>query len=134
MMSSEFRGTGNVGEVAPLKRVTVGDHERQVAQLRVFFDEPRPEGGKTAAGNASAGFWLDVNVWGERLAAEVAQHVRKGARVHVVGRLAEHRWTVTATNEARRALTLNADQLFLSLARVAEVRFRPRRENGSAPA
>ena len=125
-MSNEFSGTGNVGDLPLLKTVMVGSEERQVAELRVFFDEYRQDGkgGLEQAG----GFWLDVNVWGERLAADVAQLVKKGARVHVIGRLAETRWTVTATGEERSALHLNADHLFLSLARLAEVRFKPRRE------
>ena len=125
-MSNEFSGTGNVGDQPLLKTVMVGNEERQVAELRVFFDEYRQDGkgGLEQAG----GFWLDVNVWGERLAAEVAQLVKKGARVHVIGRLAETQWTVTATGEERSALHLNADHLFLSLARLAEVRFKPRRE------
>ena len=54
--------------------------------------------------------------------------MKKGARVHVIGRLAETQWTVTATGEERSALHLNADHLFLSLTRLAEVRFKPRRE------
>ena len=125
-MSNEFSGTGNVGDLPLLKTVMVGSEERQVAELRVFFDEYRQDGkgGLEQAG----GFWLDVNVWGERLAAEVAQLVKKGARVHVIGRLAETQWTVTATGEERSTLHLNADQLFLSLARLAEARFKPRRE------
>ena len=125
-MSNEFSGTGNVGDQPLLKTVMVGSEERQVAELRVFFDEYRQDGkgGLEQAG----GFWLDVNVWGERLAAEVAQLVKKGARVHVIGRLAETQWTVTATGEERSALHLNVDHLFLSLARLAEVRFKPRRE------
>jgi single-strand DNA-binding protein len=125
-MSNEFRGAGNVGDQPRLKTVRVGNEERQVAELRVYFDEYRQDagGGLEQAG----GFWLDVNVWGERHAAEVVQIVRKGARVHVVGKLAESSWTVTATGEERRALYLNADQLFLSLARVDEVRFKSRRD------
>ena len=125
-MSNEFSGTGNVGDQPLLKTVMVGNEERQVAELRVFFDEYRQDGkgGLEQAG----GFWLDVNVWGERLAAEVAQLVKKGARVHVIGRLAETQWTVTATGEERSALHLNADHLFLSLTRLAEVKFKPRRE------
>ena len=59
----------------------------------------------------AGGFWLDVNVWGDRHAAEVTQLVKKGARVHVIGRLAESKWTVTATGEERRAFFLNADRL-----------------------
>lgn len=69
-----------------------------------------------------------MNVWGDRHAAEVANLVKKGARVHVIGKLAESKWIVTATKEERRALYLNADHLFLSLTRLAEARFKPRRE------
>ena len=125
-MSNEFRGTGNAGDEPVLKTVRVGNDERQVAELRVFFDEYRQDG--SGGLDQAGGFWLDVNVWGERHAAEVAQLVKKGARVHVIGRLAESKWTVTATGEERRALYLNADRLFLSLARLAEAKFKPRRE------
>ena len=125
-MSNEFSGNGNVGDLPLLKTVMVGNEERQVAELRVFFDEYRQDG--TGGLEQAGGFWLDVNVWGDRLAAEVVQFVKKGARVHVVGRLAETQWTVTATGEERSALHLNADHLFLSLTRLAEVKFKPRRE------
>jgi single-strand DNA-binding protein len=125
-MSNEFHGTGNVGDQPVLKTVLVGKEERQVVELRVFFDEYRQDG--SGGLEQAGGFWLDVNVWGERHAAEVAQLVKKGARVHVTGRLAESKWTVTATGEERRALHLNADRLYLSLARLAEARFKPRRD------
>ena len=125
-MSNEFRGTGNVGDAPVLKTVMVEDEERKVVQLRVFFDEYRQDG--TGGVEQSGGFWLDVNVWGERRATDVAQHVKKGARVHVSGRLTESRWTVTATGEERRALYLNADDLFLGLTRLAEVTYKPRRD------
>ena len=125
-MSNEFRGTGNVADQPVLKTVQVGNEERQVAELRVFFDEYRQNG--SGALEQAGGFWLDVNVWGERHPAQVVRHVKKGARVNVIGRLAEHKWTVTATGEERRALFLNADRLSLSLTRLAEVRFKPRRE------
>jgi single-strand DNA-binding protein len=131
-MSNEFRGTGNVGDQPQLKTVLVGNEERQVAELRVFFDEYRQD---TSGGVESAGgFWLDVNVWGDRHAAEVASLVKKGARVYVIGKLVESKWTVTATKEERRALHLNADHLFLSLTRLAEARFKPRREAAAAEA
>ena len=131
-MSNEFRGTGNVGGPPSLTTVMVGDEPRQVTALRVFFDDYRSDG---AGGvEQTGGFWLDVNVWGERHAAEVAQLVRKGARVYVTGRLAESVWTVTTTGEERRALYLNADQLFLSLARLAEVTLKPRRDGSEGRA
>ena len=125
-MSNEFSGTGNAGDQPLLKTVMVGNEERQVAELRVFFDEYRQDGqgGVEQAG----GFWLDVNVWGDRHASEVAQLVKKGARVHVSGRLVEAQWIVTATGEERRGLHLNADHLFFSLVGLAELRCKARRE------
>ena len=125
-MSNEFRGSGNVADRPVLKTVQVGAEQRQVAQLRVFFDDYRRdgEGGLEQAG----GFWLDVNVWGERHATEVTQHLARGARVHVIGRLTEHRWTVTATGEERHALYLNAERLYLGLSRLSSVEYQPRRE------
>ena len=124
-MSNEFRGIGNAGDDAALKTVIVANEERQIAELRVYFDE-RPSESAADTGK-DRGFWLDVTVWGERHAAEVVQHVKKGARVHVVGRLAEHRWIVTATGEERSALHLNAERVYLALTRVAEVKFTPPR-------
>jgi len=129
-MSNEFRGTGNVGIAPNLKTVMAGKEERQVADLRVFFDDYRQDGkgGVEQAG----GFWLDVNVWGQR-AADVAQFVKKGARVHVIGHLSESRWTATETQEERRALYLDADELFLSLSRLSEVGYKPPRAPDKAP-
>jgi single-stranded DNA-binding protein len=106
-MSNEFRGTGNV------------------AHPRVFFDPYRQDA--TGAAEQVGGFWLDVNVWGSPRAEEVAQHVAKGARVHVIGRMAERRWTVSATGEVRRALCLNAERTFFGLSRIATVEYKPRR-------
>ena len=124
-MANEFRGTGSVGNDPTVKNVLVGGEERQLAEVRVFFDEYRSDG---AGGLEQAGgFWLDVNVWSERHAGDVARLVKKGTRVHVIGKLVESRWTVTATGEERAALHLNADQLFLGLSRLAEVRMKPRR-------
>ncbi len=131
-MSNEFRGIGNAGDDAAIKTVVVANEARQVAELRVYFDSYRPGGG--SASRKDRGFWLDVTVWGERHAAEVAQHVKKGARVHVVGHLAQSRWIVTATGEERTALYLNAERVFLALNRVAEVRFNaaPSRVEGAS--
>ena len=98
-----------------------------MTELRVFFDDYRQDG--SGGLEQAGGFWLDVNVWGERLAPEVANLVTKGARVQVIGRLVENKWTIAATGQEHRVLFLNADSLFLSLARVAEVKLKPRRGN-----
>jgi single-stranded DNA-binding protein len=131
-MSNEFRGTGNVADQPLLKSVLVGSEARQVAELRVFFDEYRQDG--SGGVESAGGFWLDVNIWGDRHAAEVAHLVKKGARVHVIGKLSESKWVVTATKEERRALYLNADHLFLSLTRLTDAHFKSRRETAEREA
>lgn len=125
-MSNEFRGTGNIGEDPTIKSVTVGDEERMVAEVRVFFDEyrPNPRGGFEQIG----GFWMDVNVWGERRALDVTLHLKKGARVHVIGRLAQSQWINKETGEAHRAFHVNADELYLGLSRIDTITYKPRRD------
>lgn len=125
-MSNEFRGTGNVGNEPTLKSVLVGDEERMVAEVRVFFDEYRADG--HGGFEQVGGFWLDVNVWGQRRAVDVTQHVTKGARVHVIGRLTQHQWVDKETGEMQRAFQVNADELYLALARIEAVHYRPRRD------
>jgi len=125
-MSNEFRGTGNIAVAPTLKTVSVAGEGRKVAELRVFFDDYKA----TATGGIeqSGGFWLDVSVWGDTLAESVSQHLKKGARVHVTGRLSESRWNAQDGGEERRAMQLNADNVFLSLARIEDVRFRAKRD------
>jgi len=43
-MSNEFRGTGNLGDNPTLKTVLVKGEDRKVAEIRVFFDEYKPDG------------------------------------------------------------------------------------------
>ncbi len=125
-MSNEFCGTGNAADEPVLKTVMVAGEEKRIAELRVFFDEYRQNG--LGGIEQTGGFWLDVNVWDERHAAEVVRVVKKGARVHLIGRLVESRWTVTTTGEERSALYLNADSVYLALARIGDIKFKTKRE------
>jgi len=125
-MSNEFRGTGNVGDQPKLKSVLVGEEERMVAEVRVFFDEYRPDG--QGGYEQIGGFWVDVNVWGQRRAVDVTLHVKKGARVHVVGRLTQGQWVDKETGEVQRAFQVNADELYLALARIESVQYKARRD------
>jgi len=125
-MSNEFRGTGNVGEQPTVKSVMVGEEERMVAEVRVFFDEYRAngQGGFEQVG----GFWLDVNVWGERRAIDVMSHLKKGARVHVIGRLVQSQWVNKETGEPQRMFHVKADELYLGLSRLEAATYKPRRD------
>ena len=131
-MSNEFRGTGNIAVAPALKTVSIAGETRKVAELRVFFDDYRPTG--QGGIEQTGGFWLDVSVWGDTLAESAAQHLRKGARVHVTGRLSESKWNAQDSGEERRAMQVNADNVFLSLARVEEVRFRAKRDAAESTA
>jgi len=106
----------------------VKGEDRKVAELRVFFDEYKPDG--QGGFEQSGGFWMNVSVW-DRRAEDVTQHLRKGARVHVSGRLVEQEWTAKDSGEERKAMHLNADEVFLSLSRLDEVKFKAKAQEGA---
>jgi len=74
---------------------------------------------------------MNASVWDKR-GEDVAQHLRKGARVHVAGRLAEQEWTDKESGEVRKTMQLNADDVYLSLSRLEEVKFRPKAQEAGA--
>lgn len=125
-MSNEFRGTGNLGDNPTLKTVTVKGEDKKVAELRVFFDDYRPDG--NGGFEQVGGFWLNASVWDKR-AEDVALHLRKGARVRVEGRLVEQEWTDKESGEVKKAMQLNADDVFVSLSRIKEIKFREKAIN-----
>ncbi len=123
-MSNQFSGTGNLADTPTLKSVTVNGEDRKVAEMRVFFDEYKPDG----QGNFEqvGGFWLDVSIWGRR-AEQVAELCRRGARIYAIGSMKEDRWPDKDTGEERSKHYLVADDIFLSLSRIESVKFRPKR-------
>lgn len=127
-MSNVFRGTGNLGDNPTLKPVLVKGKDRKVAEMRVFFDEYKPDG--NGGFEQSGGFWLTASIWDER-GEDVCRILRKGARVLVVGRLEEQEWSDKETGELRRVMRLNADDVYLSLSRLDEVRFKAKVQDGA---
>jgi single-strand DNA-binding protein len=125
-MSNEFRGTGNLGDSPVLKTVLVRGEERKVAEMRVFFDEYKPDG--QGGFEQSGGFWMTASVWDKR-GEDAARHLRKGARVHVAGRLTEQEWKDKETGEVKKAMQLNADEVFIGLSRIEKVEFRQSQKN-----
>jgi len=122
-MSNEFRGTGNLGDNPILKTVMVKGEERKVAEIRLFLDEYKPDG--QGGFEQSGGFCMNASVW-DRRGEDAAAHLRKGARVHVAGRLVEQEWTDKESGEVRKSMQLNADEVYLSLARLEQVKFKPK--------
>ncbi len=133
-MSNQFIGRGNLGADPELKHVEIEGETRSVAELRIYFDRPVPdgEGGFIDKG----GFWLPVNLWGPK-AEVIAKHLCKGARVRVEGTLVQDTWEDKDGGEVSR-IEVQADSVDLDLARVEAVTFRtktdPADANGQPPA
>lgn len=120
-MGNELRGTGNLGESPTLKTVTVKGEDRQVAEMRVFLDDYKQDG--QGGFEQNGGFWLNVSTW-DKLAESVAKHLRKGARVNIAGHLTEQEWTDKESGEVRKSMQLNANEVYLALSRLDEVKFK----------
>ncbi|MGH8524643.1 MAG: single-stranded DNA-binding protein [Gammaproteobacteria bacterium] len=130
MISNQFIGRGNLGADPELKHVALEGKSRPVAELRIYFDRPVPngEGGFTDKG----GFWLPVNLWGPKAEA-IATHLRKGARVRVEGTLVQDTWEDRDGAEVSR-IEVQADSIDLDLSRVEAVTFRAKGQaENSAP-
>lgn len=83
---NEFIGEGNLGQEPDLRTVTRDGESDAVANLRIYFDRPVAD----ADGNFEdkRGFWLNVEVWGDR-AKHVARLCGKGNRIAVIGSLVD---------------------------------------------
>jgi single-strand DNA-binding protein len=69
---------------------------------------------------------MDVSLWDYK-AEQAARLLRKGARVHVIGRIELDAWNDKETGEPREKMRLLADDVLLSLTRVKSVEFEARR-------
>ena len=131
-MPNSYQGTGNLADSPTLKTVQVNGEDRKVAELRVFFDNYRPDG--QGGLEQTGGHWLDVSVWDYK-AEQATRLLRKGARVHVIGRLELAIWADRETGEPREKLRLVADDVLLSLTRLRAVEFESKRgDEGCAAA
>lgn len=128
-MPNHVIATGNLGDAPTLKHVPIAGDTRIVAEMRIFVDEyRRNEGGDY---EQVGGFWANCSIWGSR-AEHAAKLLRKGARVRVEGTLSIQTWIDKETDEEKSAIHINADDVFLSLARIESVEFRPPQQRDGA--
>ena len=119
-MSNTFKGVGNLGGDPTLKS-PVGDEQRKVADLRIYFDRPVkiPESGEF---EEKGGFWLDVSVW-DKLAEHVVRLLKKGARVKVEGSLKRNTWQDKDSGESKEKYVLYADEITLVMSRIQSINY-----------
>ena len=89
-MQNLFIGKGNLGDSPKLKHVAGRSGDFTVASMRVMFGRygQTEDGGVEQVG----GFWREVEIYGVKAEA-CAKHLRKGARVLVIGE--EREFTAT---------------------------------------
>jgi single-strand DNA-binding protein len=129
IMSNKFVGTGNLG-ADPVLTSPVGDEQRQVADMRIYFDRPVRDHDSEQFEDRG-GFWLDVSAW-DRLANDVMRILKKGMRVKVEGSLKHTTWADEISGENRSKWVLYADEITLVLGRLESTQLRHSTKETSA--
>ena len=130
-MQNMFIGKGNLGSSPELKRINGKNGEFVVATMRVMF----ARWGQNDAGDLEqvGGFWREVEIYGEKAEA-CAKHLRKGARVLVLGEERDFMGTDKDTGVELQVIKIVADDVALQLSRIESITFAPARSREEAPA
>ena len=120
-MINRFEGVGNLGTAPVLNQVTVGDEQRKVANMRVYFDRPVGQDYKD-----KGGFWYTVDIWGYR-AEEAIRILKKGTRVFLTGTLRQESWTDEG-GEVRSEQRLTADYFFIDSVCIDSIQYREKKQ------
>lgn len=121
-MQNLFMGKGNLASSPELKHLTGGrDGTFTVAKMRVMFGRY----GSNEAGEIEqvGGFWREVEIYGAKAEA-CARHLRKGARVLVIGEEREFTAKDDNGNEVQ-VIKVVADDVALQLSRIESITFTP---------
>lgn len=119
-MQNLFIGKGNLGDSPKLKRVNGKNGEFVVASMRVMF----ARWGQNAEGELEqvGGFWREVEIYGDKAEA-CSKHLRKGARVLVVGEERDFMATEEATGEQVQVIKIVAEDVALQLSRIESITY-----------
>ena len=123
-MINQFQGIGNLGTAPVLSIVPVGEEQRKVVNMRVFFDRPVGEEFKD-----KGGFWYSVDIWGYR-AEEALRVLKKGTRVFLTGSLRQESWT-DEEGEVRSEQRLSADYFFIDSVCIDSIQYREKNQEKS---
>jgi single-strand DNA-binding protein len=119
-MQNMFIGKGNLGGPVELKRLNGKNGEFVVASMRVMF----ARWGENADGELEqvGGFWREVEIYGNKAEA-CAKHLRKGARVLVIGEERDFTATDKDSGEQVQVIKIVADDVSLQLSRIESITF-----------
>ncbi|PKO29505.1 MAG: single-stranded DNA-binding protein [Betaproteobacteria bacterium HGW-Betaproteobacteria-9] len=119
-MQNMFIGKGNLGGPVELKRLNGKNGEFVVASMRVMF----ARWGENAEGELEqvGGFWREVEIYGNKAEA-CAKHLRKGARVLVIGEERDFTATDKDSGEQVQVIKIVADDVSLQLSRIESITF-----------
>ena len=127
-MQNLFIGKGNLGDSPKLKNVDGKNGSFTVTSMRVMFGRY----GQNEEGEVEqiGGFWREVEIYGNKAEA-CAKHLRKGARVLVIGEEREF----TAKDEDGRevqVIKVVAEDVALQLSRIESITYTPARSRETA--
>lgn len=130
-MQNMFIGKGNLGGPVELKRLTGRNGDFVVASMRVMF----ARWGQNEHGELEqlGGFWREVEIYGEKAEA-CAKHLRKGARVIVLGEERDFTATDKDTGVQVQVIKIVADDVALQLSRIESITFQTARTREEVPA
>ena len=118
-MQNLFIGKGNLGDSPKLKNVAGKNGDFTVASMRVMLGRygQNEEGEVEQVG----GFWREVEIYGNKAEA-CAKHLRKGARVLVIGEEREFTAKDEDGNEVQ-VIKVVAEDVALQLSRIESITF-----------
>lgn len=130
-MQNMFIGKGNLAGSPKLERINGKNGEFVVANMRVMF----ARWGQNDQGDLEqvGGFWREVEIYGEKAEA-CARHLKKGARVLVMGEERDFMATDKETGEQVQVIKIVADDVALQLSRIESITFQPSRSKEEATA
>jgi single-strand DNA-binding protein len=130
-MQNMFIGKGNLGDSPELKRLNGRNGEFVVATMRVMF----ARWGQNEQGDLEqvGGFWREVEIYGEKAEA-CAKHLKKGARVLVLGEERDFMANDKDSGEQVQVIKIVADDVALQLSRIESITFQQARAREEAPA
>jgi single-strand DNA-binding protein len=130
-MQNMFIGKGNLGDSPELKRLNGRNGEFVVATMRVMF----ARWGQNEQGYLEqvGGFWREVEIYGEKAEA-CAKHLKKGARVLVLGEERDFMANDKDSGEQVQVIKIVADDVALQLSRIESITFQQARAREEAPA